>query len=40
MKLATLEFVAADLLSQAEHGVEPDSQVILLSDNEQVIECN
>lgn len=30
------EFVAADLLSQAEHGV--DSQVILLSDNEQVVE--
>lgn len=29
------EFVAADLLSQAEHGV--DSQVILLSDNEQVV---
>lgn len=28
-------FVAADLLSQAEHG--PDSQVILLSDNKQVI---
>jgi len=31
------EFVAADLLSQAEHGV--DSQVILLSDNEQIIEA-
>ncbi len=30
------EFVAADLLSQAEHG--SDSQVVLLSDNEQVIE--
>lgn len=29
------EFVSADLLSQAEHG--PDSQVILLSDNETVI---
>ncbi|MBU2939959.1 histidinol dehydrogenase [Lacinutrix sp. C3R15] len=29
------EFVAADLLSQAEHG--PDSQVILLSDNEAMI---
>lgn len=28
-------FVAADLLSQAEHG--PDSQVILLTDNESVI---
>lgn len=30
------KYVAADLLSQAEHGV--DSQVILLSDSEQVIE--
>lgn len=30
------EFVAADLLSQAEHGT--DSQVILLSDNELVIQ--
>jgi histidinol dehydrogenase len=30
------EFVAVDLLSQAEHG--SDSQVILLSDNEKVIE--
>ncbi len=30
------EFVAADLLSQAEHGA--DSQVILLSDNEKVVE--
>ncbi len=31
-------FVAADLLSQAEHGA--DSQVILLSDNEQIVnEC-
>lgn len=29
------EFVAADLLSQAEHGT--DSQVILLSDNEEMI---
>ncbi len=29
-------FVAADLLSQAEHGI--DSQVMLLSDNEKVIE--
>lgn len=29
-------FVAADLLSQAEHGA--DSQVILLSDNEKVVE--
>ena len=30
-------YVAADLLSQAEHG--PDSQVILLSDNKQVIKA-
>jgi histidinol dehydrogenase len=30
------EFVAADLLSQAEHGV--DSQVVLLSDSEDVID--
>lgn len=30
-----VDFVAADLLSQAEHG--PDSQVFLLSDNETVI---
>ncbi|QDP00976.1 histidinol dehydrogenase [Thalassotalea sp. PS06] len=30
-------FVTADLLSQAEHG--PDSQVILLSDSEQMIEA-
>jgi histidinol dehydrogenase len=30
------EFIAADLLSQAEHG--PDSQVILLTDNEAGIE--
>lgn len=29
------EYVAADLLSQAEHG--PDSQVILLSDSDEVI---
>ncbi|MGB6005885.1 MAG: histidinol dehydrogenase, partial [Ornithinimicrobium sp.] len=29
---ATAEFVAADLLSQAEHG--PDSQVVLLTDDE------
>lgn len=29
------EFVAADLLSQAEHG--PDSQVVLLSDDEKII---
>ena len=31
------EFVAADLLSQSEHG--PDSQVILVSDSEQVIDA-
>jgi len=30
------EFVAADLLSQAEHG--PDSQVVLVAANEQIIE--
>ena len=30
-------FVAADLLSQAEHG--PDSQVILLSDNKKVVKA-
>lgn len=30
------EFVAADILSQSEHGA--DSQVILLSDNEKVVE--
>ena len=29
-------FIASDLLSQAEHG--PDSQVLLLSDNESIIE--
>lgn len=34
-KAANPEFVAADLLSQAEHGA--DSQVILLSDNEAVL---
>jgi histidinol dehydrogenase len=33
---ADAEFVAADLLSQAEHG--PDSQVILLTDNLKVID--
>ena len=33
---ATPEFVAADLLSQAEHG--PDSQVILISDDAGLIE--
>jgi histidinol dehydrogenase len=31
------EFVAADLLSQAEHG--PDSQVVLLSDNKKVLDA-
>lgn len=31
------EFVAADLLSQAEHG--PDSQVVLVSDSEKLIEA-
>tara|TARA_R110002049_G_scaffold308596_1_gene513068 strand:- start:1792 stop:3081 length:1290 start_codon:yes stop_codon:yes gene_type:complete len=35
-KTCNPSFVAADLLSQAEHGA--DSQVILLSDNETVIE--
>ena len=34
---ATPAFVAADLLSQAEHG--PDSQVVLLSDSAAVIEA-
>ena len=34
-KTSNPEFIAADLLSQAEHG--PDSQVILLSDNENII---
>ena len=34
-KSSNPSFVAADLLSQAEHG--PDSQVILLSDNEEII---
>ena len=33
---ANPEFVAADLLSQAEHG--PDSQVIMLTDNQELIE--
>jgi len=32
---ANPEYVAADLLSQAEHG--PDSQVVLLSDSEEII---
>ncbi len=35
-KTANPVFIAADLLSQAEHG--PDSQVILVSDNENIIE--
>ena len=35
-KTCNPSFVAADLLSQAEHGA--DSQVILLSDNEKVVE--
>jgi histidinol dehydrogenase len=35
-KNANAAFVAADLLSQAEHGA--DSQVILLSDNENIID--
>jgi len=35
-KTAKPSFIAADLLSQAEHG--PDSQVILLSDNQQIID--
>lgn len=34
-KTSNPQFVAADLLSQAEHG--PDSQVILLSDNAEII---
>ncbi|MCO6499443.1 MAG: histidinol dehydrogenase [Vicingus serpentipes] len=35
-KTGNPEFIAADLLSQAEHGA--DSQVILLSDNEAIID--
>lgn len=35
-KTSNPEFIAADLLSQAEHGA--DSQAILLSDNDKVIE--
>jgi histidinol dehydrogenase len=34
-RAANPEFVAADLLSQAEHG--PDSQVVMLTDNEMLI---
>jgi histidinol dehydrogenase len=34
-KSANAEFIAADLLSQAEHG--PDSQVIMLTDNQELI---
>lgn len=37
-KTAKPEFIAADLLSQAEHGV--DSQVILLSDNKNIIKLS
>jgi len=36
-KGADPEFVAADLLSQAEHG--PDSQVVLLSDSRELLEA-
>jgi histidinol dehydrogenase len=32
---ANAEFIAADLLSQAEHG--PDSQVVMLTDNQELI---
>jgi len=35
-KYSNPSFVAADLLSQAEHG--PDSQVVLVSDNKNIIE--
>lgn len=35
-KTADPSFVASDLLSQAEHG--PDSQVLLLSDNESILQ--
>jgi histidinol dehydrogenase len=35
-KSANASFIAADLLSQAEHG--PDSQVIMLTDNQALIE--
>jgi len=34
-KSANAEFIAADLLSQAEHG--PDSQAIMLTDNQELI---
>jgi len=34
-KKADPEFIASDLLSQAEHG--PDSQVIMLTDNEELV---
>jgi histidinol dehydrogenase len=34
-KMSNAEFIAADLLSQAEHGA--DSQVILLSDDDEII---
>jgi histidinol dehydrogenase len=35
-KTANPEFIAADLISQAEHG--PDSQVIMVTDNKELIE--
>ena len=35
-RTANPEFIAADLLSQAEHGA--DSQVIMLTDNQELIE--
>ena len=35
-KKANPEFIAADLLSQAEHG--PDSQVIMLTDNQELLD--
>ena len=35
MQSANPEFIAADLLSQAEHGA--DSQVIMLTDNKELI---
>ena len=35
-RTANPEFIAADLLSQAEHG--PDSQVVMITDNQGIIE--
>jgi histidinol dehydrogenase len=35
-KSASAEFIASDLISQAEHG--PDSQVIMVSDNQKLLE--